>query len=167
MGDTLTYFMQSSKGGPVKIGKSSSFEQRLRTIAAVNPEGVVVLGVIHGDAEAILHAKFRKQRLRGEWFFPSQKLLRFIQDYAHPYVREEKVAIKKNKRRYSYSGKLPEWAQQVLHEGLSKKTLRIMLLNGFDSRERLIQAREQEVLVMWGMGSSGLGNLVEWQASAR
>lgn len=76
------YFIQASKTGHIKIGYSRSPQQRLAALQIANPEGLELLGSIHGDErlEAILHAEFADARVSGEWFEPTDSLLAFIQD---------------------------------------------------------------------------------------
>jgi len=54
----------------VKIGLTNQPERRIRTLASTLPLPIEVLGIHSGNGadEALLHARFRDQRTRGEWF---------------------------------------------------------------------------------------------------
>lgn len=72
-----TYFIQAASG-PVKIGKAKNVSMRLDALACSSFETLSILGVLDGDNEKRLHRRFKKSRLRGEWFQPSRALLAFI-----------------------------------------------------------------------------------------
>lgn len=56
--------------GPVKIGWAVDPVKRMFTLQTGNPHEVKLVEVIPGSrrSEAALHAKLRKERVRGEWF---------------------------------------------------------------------------------------------------
>jgi hypothetical protein len=62
------YFVAA--GDAVKIGRTKSFETRLRFIRGHNHEKVECLALLQGQGwrEKGLHKRFRAVRLRGEWF---------------------------------------------------------------------------------------------------
>ena len=71
------YFIQEVIGihAPIKIGVSQDVGERLRNIQGCNPRKLEVYAVMGpmGKAKAFdledkLHHKFRRYRLRGEWF---------------------------------------------------------------------------------------------------
>jgi len=72
------YFIQRGETGPIKIGVSTNVAGRLRTLEARFSEPLVLLGTLPGgaDLEQALHARFRDQRIEGEWFRPSPELFR-------------------------------------------------------------------------------------------
>lgn len=76
------YFIQSARGGPIKIGMTAG--QPLHRMASLQtgfPYELRLLGVI-SDAddsrEAEIHQQFSHLRIRGEWFRPAPDLLDFI-----------------------------------------------------------------------------------------
>ena len=75
------YFIQSGENGPIKIGITRDVEARLKALQTAHPETLKLLGVRGGDTqdEASWHRRFHRQRLRGEWFRPSTRLLRAIE----------------------------------------------------------------------------------------
>ena len=76
-----TYFIQAKSGGDIKIGYTSKSDpiQRLRGIQTGNPKKLQIVGILRGNREAQLHAKFGDIRLEGEWFKPEQALVDFIE----------------------------------------------------------------------------------------
>lgn len=77
------YFVQHIHGDkPIKIGFSSAgnLPMRLRTIACYCAYPVKVLLILEGGKadERKLHKKFKADRLRGEWFRPSENLKNFL-----------------------------------------------------------------------------------------
>ena len=65
------YFIQSSRGGPIKIGwTSASVEDRLRSLQTSAPDKLVVLATAAGSRldEKELHRELSSYRMRGEWF---------------------------------------------------------------------------------------------------
>ncbi len=78
----LVYFIRQGDNGPIKIGLSThgSLPMRLSALQAANPERLVLLATQSWDRflEAHLHEEFSEDRLLGEWFRPSDRLLRYI-----------------------------------------------------------------------------------------
>jgi hypothetical protein len=63
-GEQLVYFVQGIDGGPIKIGIAVDPDERLRELS--------------GQAkEAEIHARFRHERLWGEWFEPEFEVVEF------------------------------------------------------------------------------------------
>lgn len=65
---TITYVVQCSGDGPVKIGRSGNFQKRLRALQGANADGLRVIHKIPGDHERTLHRACAPHRLHGEWF---------------------------------------------------------------------------------------------------
>lgn len=91
LGESLdgVYMMQSSDNGLIKIGITQS-EQRLRSLQSQSPSTLRCLAFLHipygpgrlkatthRDIEWLAHRRFAHDRVRGEWFRPSQELLDF------------------------------------------------------------------------------------------
>ena len=67
----------------IKIGYTkNSVEKRLKQLQTGNDEYLVLLGFLRGgpEEEKMLHKQFAQYRIRqnGEWFFPSEELLEYI-----------------------------------------------------------------------------------------
>jgi hypothetical protein len=77
-----TYFIQAGVDGPIKIGSSKNLPVRLRTLCAMSPVPLRLLGVIEGDHEEACHARLAAFRVHGEWFVPADFVLEFIQSIA-------------------------------------------------------------------------------------
>jgi len=79
--DTV-YFIRSLCGGPVKIGRASSPEDRLADIQRMSPFKLHVLLELPGGAkfERELHQRFAHLRSHGEWFQSAPELLDFIKE---------------------------------------------------------------------------------------
>ena len=78
--ETAVYFVQSTHGGPIKIGFSNNVTARLRDLQHGSPLPLVVLATTPGarTEEAALHDRYRYSRMHGEWFAPSDDLLDHI-----------------------------------------------------------------------------------------
>ena len=75
------YFIQSERGGPVKIGQTRDLKIRLMELQISHPYTLKILHVIEGAGPSIekeLHREFAKHRLRGEWFEWSEDLNKLI-----------------------------------------------------------------------------------------
>lgn len=70
--DGAVYFLQSGKGGPIKIGCAKDFAKRLRMLQIGNPVELKLLRTLDGGArrEHRLHEQFKECNIRGEWFQP-------------------------------------------------------------------------------------------------
>lgn len=79
----MIYFVQAGKNGPIKIGQTSNgVEDRIAQLQSGCPYELKLLWLYTGDdfTESEIHGRFRQEKIRGEWFRPSQKLLRFIRE---------------------------------------------------------------------------------------
>lgn len=67
-GPSRVYFLRA--GDSIKIGVSQNLRQRIREIRTANSSDVHMIGALVGGRhlESILHHRFRKHRIRGEWF---------------------------------------------------------------------------------------------------
>lgn len=69
--DTNLYLIQSSMGGPFKIGISQDIAARLQQLQCGSPFPLRVIHQVHGinaKIERQLHDKLSQYRLHGEWF---------------------------------------------------------------------------------------------------
>lgn len=81
------YLVQVSEQGPIKIGYTEVPWKRLSHIQVDNPSLLYLVGLLQvGDKtdETKLHAQFESDRLFGEWFWPSEILLKYIDSLAFP-----------------------------------------------------------------------------------
>jgi hypothetical protein len=79
----MIYFIQAGKNGPIKIGKTDNeIENRIRQLQIGCPYELKLLWLYKDDdySEAEIHETFAHERIRGEWFHPTKKLLEFIND---------------------------------------------------------------------------------------
>jgi hypothetical protein len=79
-----TYFIQSPKGGNIKIGKAIDPFKRRKELETGAPDGLIVMGYIKADCESRLHQQFAPLRVRkgNEFFKPDPELLEFILENA-------------------------------------------------------------------------------------
>lgn len=86
----MIYFIQSGDSGPIKIGYTNGdAESRLRGLQTGNPEKLNLIMTMPGsiNMEKKLHADFEKDRLNGEWFQASGKLIEFITKQCRYYTK--------------------------------------------------------------------------------
>lgn len=78
----MVYFIQQGKDGPIKIGftQSESLKNRLAQLQTASAKPLHVLARFAGDVEyeKQLHEQFKKYRLEGEWFEPSEEIMDFL-----------------------------------------------------------------------------------------
>lgn len=73
----MIYFIRGVHTGRIKIGTSINPEQRLRSLQTGSPEPLEMMGVIQGGPkeEKILHKRFKRFGMHGEWFKPDPDLV--------------------------------------------------------------------------------------------
>ena len=79
--ERCVYFIQAATGH-IKIGFSEQLQARLRALQLASPVALrllATLGAKGPESEAKIHARFSGLRSHGEWFFPAQQLVEFIQ----------------------------------------------------------------------------------------
>jgi hypothetical protein len=78
------YLVGAVEAKAVKIGYSARPLVRLSQIQTGSPFVVELLSVIDGDVgtEAVAHSKFRKYRMRGEWFKWSPEIIEWFDEKA-------------------------------------------------------------------------------------
>ena len=85
----MIYFIQQGTDGPIKIGyTNSSVESRLANLQTANCEKLHLLATATGEQrdEAMLHARFADERLNGEWFKPSTRLIEYLFPCPTPFL---------------------------------------------------------------------------------
>jgi len=98
----MIYFIQQGNDGPIKIGYTNKpIEQRMTHLQISCPDQLNLLATIDGTPkdENTLQQRFRSDRIRGEWFNPSNNILSYL--YPVPAIDPEfhipdKDDIKKN-----------------------------------------------------------------------
>lgn len=74
------YFIQSTKGGPIKIGRSKQVNKRLKRLTSCSPFPLRVLATTPTpDLEKKLHKKFNSSRSHNEWYHESDGLMSVIE----------------------------------------------------------------------------------------
>lgn len=69
---------------PIKIGFSSSPRKRLGELQTGNPRRLALIVVVDGverELEGRLHAEFAADRLDGEWFQPTPRVIELVEYY--------------------------------------------------------------------------------------
>lgn len=87
------YFAQGDDGGPVKIGVTLNDPRvRIDKLQTGYPFGRLrLVGLLRGSTltEHLIHGRFKRLRMCGEWFAPSPELLEFVRlldlkTFSHP-----------------------------------------------------------------------------------
>jgi len=77
----IIYFVQQGTEGPIKVGYTEqSIRVRLAGLQVGNPCELYAIKIIDGTRvdEANVHSRFNDCHIRGEWFLPTKRLMRFI-----------------------------------------------------------------------------------------
>lgn len=79
--DPFIYFLQAESGGPVKIGLTAKPHARRIEHQTSHPDRLCYIALFHAPSycEGQLHKHFLPEWLRGEWHFPSIRLIRFAE----------------------------------------------------------------------------------------
>lgn len=95
------YFIENEYNGLIKIGKSKSVMERMKSLAnGHKDDALCLLGRVEGytEKEAELHDMFREFRVKGEWFTPSDSILDYIDNFALDknleYIRRVRRCVK-------------------------------------------------------------------------
>jgi len=86
------YFIRATQSGHIKIGRSVDVQTRMRALWRESGQTLELLATIPGGPyeERVLHHIFRDDRLYGEWFRPSPRLLSFV-DTIDEYCNDDTV----------------------------------------------------------------------------
>lgn len=79
----MIYFIQCGTNGPIKIGYTDNgAEERMAQLQTGCPYELSLLWVYNGDewSEGRIHSQLAAERVRGEWFHPSNNLFSFIEE---------------------------------------------------------------------------------------
>jgi hypothetical protein len=79
---TFLYFVQDA-GGPVKIGIAANPWNRFKNLQVANPRRLTLLAVVPAtaDLERLLHSILRPDRIRGEWFASTPRVLAVVEEF--------------------------------------------------------------------------------------
>jgi hypothetical protein len=116
--ESVTYFIQSPEGGPIKIGVSSTPRRRLKQLQTGSPVPLEIVGLIDGNVEDELHRQFAQCRKHGEWFDPTPELISYIQQKSGVSVNGSSLKMKQNPTKVTHAIKRSlgtDWFDQV-HE---------------------------------------------------
>lgn len=78
---SVVYFVQMGETGPIKIGTTrGTVQRRVAGLQCSCAETLILRGLVRGgrQVEKDLHDRFSREHVRGEWFRPSEDLVRFI-----------------------------------------------------------------------------------------
>lgn len=80
--ETIIYFVQLEKIGPIKIGTASNLHKRLYYLQTANPYKINVLYCYEGakEDEASWHKYFIHYNIKGEWFHPDKSIFDEIEN---------------------------------------------------------------------------------------
>lgn len=89
------YFIQGKSGGAVKIGYTKDVFSRLKALQTGYPDTLIIRCCIPGspDTESGYHEMFKEERLKGEWFTPSERLMKKIDALIECVKREDDALI--------------------------------------------------------------------------
>lgn len=81
---SYVYFLRHGADGPIKIGTARKVGQRTARIQTGAFDKLTLLCAMPGGSalECALHRAFARDRLEGEWFKPSKRLLRLVAEMA-------------------------------------------------------------------------------------
>ena len=87
LASSLVYFVQSAEAtGPIKIGRTGlkTFRSRMSELQTASPNRLNFIGALPEPwyDEKYVHKTFSVERLRGEWFSYSDRLIEYIYDNA-------------------------------------------------------------------------------------
>jgi hypothetical protein len=79
---SIVYFIQATRGGPVKIGTSDDVSKRLSQLQSGSPYPLRVVAALDGGSalERELHSLFAAHRLSGEWFHPHREIEQYLRE---------------------------------------------------------------------------------------
>jgi len=80
MAKNYVYFMQNPANGHIKIGQSAHPDKRKKQVQRDVGARLKILATLEDvPLERVLHERFDKYRLYGEWFRPAPELVKFIE----------------------------------------------------------------------------------------
>jgi predicted GIY-YIG superfamily endonuclease len=86
------YFVQEAESGHIKIGYAEKPKDRMAQLQTGNPRTLTLIGTMPSykwaEEEAWHHKTFASERIDGEWFRQSEKLLSHIKNHTSQYLYE-------------------------------------------------------------------------------
>jgi hypothetical protein len=78
--DAVVYFAQKGEDGPIKIGITTSVYSRMNLLRTHSESPIAILAVVAGgrEKEIEISKQFATEKMNGEWYLPSEKLLKYI-----------------------------------------------------------------------------------------
>lgn len=137
--EDLVYFLQSVRGGPIKIGHTTRLQERMMQFQVGSFEQLVLLACTPGGVilERQLHSRFAKSRIRGEWFENTEELLGLIASIQSQTHKPSPV----KKRPYEFS---VSWGRHRLSNRLARSETRhaamTSIVSAFKTADSLPQA---------------------------
>lgn len=91
------YFIRAATLGLIKIGRTGCAMTRLEALRTSGPDQLELMGIMlcerGGALEKELHARFMAGRAHGEWFRPTDDLLRFIAESARESKPKRRLSL--------------------------------------------------------------------------
>jgi hypothetical protein len=120
------YFIQQGNAGPIKIGYTKyDLYARFKRLQTGNPLPLRVLAIIDGAdtrTEISLHTRFSSCRLNGEWFAPTEELIKFINEIRN---RSNKLQLERIYKEYLAAvSKLADNEKEIAIEALQSGNLK-------------------------------------------
>lgn len=93
---TVIYFIQAKRLGLIKIGRANRIMARLQDLQCGSPDELLFLWGFWArpSAEAELHRYFHRERVRGEWFEPSDDLLNYIRSHPRGVIQKRRKWVR-------------------------------------------------------------------------
>jgi hypothetical protein len=103
----VIYFIQAGATGPIKIGYSCRPPARRSNLQTAHYEELRVLATLPGDKddEQTIRRKFKKHRIRGEWFYPAMQILVYIAQINANDLRSSDTVTRHARKHYFPYGK--------------------------------------------------------------
>jgi hypothetical protein len=122
---SFVYFVQAGEDGPIKIGRAETPTIRVSKLQISSPVELRIVAVVPGGGmlESIIQLAFADDLMRGEWFRPSKRLNRLIEELkrvddrpwsepAAPWCRRCGAPVEQ--KRWAFDGTCAECAQPAV-----------------------------------------------------
>lgn len=108
------YFAQRKAGGLIKIGWSRSVKLRVGAVRAK------LIGAIPGGRteEKVIHKRFARLRVRGEWFRPGRELTTYVQNMAQDHEPDSETATAMVRLPKTWLRRLDMFAERMSQPGV-------------------------------------------------
>ncbi len=79
---SIPYVYAISNGKHIKLGVAKNPFKRIKQLSTGSSEKLILLGYFNGGftKEKELHKQYKKVRENGEWFYPTEDLISFLND---------------------------------------------------------------------------------------